>query len=369
MSDAAGEATQGWHRALRGPLLVLAAIVVVAAGINAAGGLVATFLFAALAAVLCRRLQLSLLERGVRPGIALGMAVGALLVVLAVLLVAVVAAIVAMAMRVAEDADRLSAVLTELLGGFAEITGLPPGAMPGIDVTMLVSGARGALGLVSPAVTGLAMAALIVAYLLLDADRLRTRLERTLEPGVLARYDALATELAVYIRVRALLGAAAAVADAVLLLLIGVPFALLWGALSFVFSFIPNLGFLLALVPPAVFAALELGPGPAVLVVAGYVAINLAFDYVLQPRVMSDSLDLSPVAVIVSILAWTLLIGASGALLAVPLTMVLRAVLWPYPGARWFVALLGPAPATASAGGPPAATTSPGGHGEPTIEP
>jgi predicted PurR-regulated permease PerM len=148
----------------------------------------------------------------------------------------------------------------------------------------------------------------------------------------------------VYIRVRATLGAAAAMANTVLLLALGVPYAVLWGVVSFLFSFVPNIGFVLALVPPALLAFVEGGPGPALLVVGGYTAINLAFDYVLQPRVMSSELDISPVVVIVCILFWTFLIGATGALLAVPLTIALRAVLLPFPGARWFVALLGPVP-------------------------
>ena len=78
-------------------------------------------------------------------------------------------------------------------------------------------------------------------------------------------------------------------------------------------------------------------------------AINLAFDYVLQPRMMSAELDISPVVVITCILVWTFLIGATGALLAVPLTIALRAILVPFPGARWFVALLGPVPGEAPA--------------------
>ena len=121
------------------------------------------------------------------------------------------------------------------------------------------------------------MSVLIVTYLLLDADNLRARMLRHTPAGSVARYDALANELVVYIKVRAMLGAGAAVADTILLLVLGVPYAVLWGVLSFLFSFVPNIGFILALVPPTVFALLELGLGPAVLVVVGYV--------VDQPRV------------------------------------------------------------------------------------
>ena len=94
-----------------------------------------------------------------------------------------------------------------------------------------------------------------------------------------------------------------------------------------------------------------LGPTAAVAVtdtvfvlVIGSLAVAFVFDYVLQPRMMSTNLDLSPVVVIVSILFRTFVIGAMGAVLAAPLTIALRAVLLPYPGARWFVALLGPVP-------------------------
>jgi predicted PurR-regulated permease PerM len=73
---------------------------------------------------------------------------------------------------------------------------------------------------------------------------------------------------------------------------------------------------------------------------------------------LSISLDLSPVVTIVSILAWTVIIGPMGALLAVPLTIAMRAVLLPFPGARWFIALLGPVPGDTKAEV----------EGEPTVE-
>ena len=72
--------------------------------------------------------------------------------------------------------------------------------------------------------------------------------------------------------------------------------------------------------------------------------INLAFDYVLQPRMMATTSTSARSSTIVTILVWTVIIGPAGALLAVPLTIALRAILLPFQGARWFVALLGPVP-------------------------
>jgi predicted PurR-regulated permease PerM len=59
---------------------------------------------------------------------------------------------------------------------------------------------------------------------------------------------------------------------------------------------------------------------------------------------MASELDISAVVVIVAILFWTFVIGPMGALLAVPLTIVVRQLLMPFPGARWFVAVIGPVP-------------------------
>jgi hypothetical protein len=86
---------------------------------------------------------------------------------------------------------------------------------------------------------------------------------------------------------------------------------------------------------------------------------------------MASELDVSAVVVIVSILFWTFVIGPTGALLAVPLTIVLRTLLMPFPQARWFVALLGPVPGEDGppTDGPPGGTSGPGKPEPPAAEP
>jgi predicted PurR-regulated permease PerM len=331
-------------RSLFRPVIVLAGLVVLAVGVALAQGLVATVAFGALAAVVCREGMLALQRRGVGKGVAVAISVVAFVLIIGSLAAALVASVIALSAEISRDTERLTTAFSQLADQFGVAAGVPTTEVPVVDPGQLLSVARSLLSAVAPAVTGLVMAVLIVTYLLLDADRLRARLLATTSDDVIARYDALATELVVYVKVRATLGGAAAIADTVLLLVLGVPYALLWGVVSFLFSFVPNIGFVIALIPPALLAFVNGGIGPAIAVVVGYVAINLAFDYVLQPRMLSISLDLSPVVTIVSILAWTVIIGPMGALLAVPLTIAMRAVLLPFPGARWFVALLGPVP-------------------------
>jgi len=330
---------------LRPALVVGAAVVLVLAGLEHFAALVVLVAFSALIAVLSRRLQLAMLRRGLRPWLALTLTVTTIVVLLVVLFGAAVASVAVVVTHLADDAARISDALGRASDAVGSIAGASPGSMPTVDSGAVLGAAKSLLASLTSSITSLAMAVLIVTYLLLDADRLRSRMLQVTSPLAVARYDALASELVTYIKVRAVHGGAAAVADTVLLLVIGVPGAVLWGVVSFLFSFVPNIGFILALVPPAVIALFELGVWPAVAVVVGYVAINLLFDYVLQPRMMQADLDLSPVVVITTIVIWTALIGPMGALLAVPLTIALRAVLVPFEGAHWFVALLGPVPA------------------------
>ncbi|HEY6570778.1 MAG TPA: AI-2E family transporter [Candidatus Limnocylindrales bacterium] len=328
-------------REIRGPLLTLATIVIVVVGIGLAGSMFALLTFSALAAIVARRAQLWLLDRGMASWLALVITTGGFVLILVVMGVAVVASIAAVGLALFEDSSQIEQWLGMAEDAWGTVTGVPGATLPAIEPQAALGAARSVVAALAPAVTSLAFSVLIVIYVLLGAPGLRGRMLRATSEGILARYDALATELVTYVKVRAALGAAAAVADTVLLLVLGVPYAVLWGLMSFLFSFVPNIGFILALIPPAAFALLEHGPASAIAVVVGYVVINVAFDYVLQPRLVATTLDVSPVITIVTILVWTALIGPAGALLAVPLTITLRALLMPFPGAAWFVAFLG----------------------------
>ena len=142
-----------------------------------------------------------------------------------------------------------------------------------------------------------------------------------------------------YIVVRTELGLFAAVLSLVLLLALGVPLPILWAVLVFFASFIPNIGAFIAVIPPTILAFLDGGLGVAVLVIVGYAVINFAQDQFLQPVVMGNQLNLSPLVVFIALVAWACILGPVGALLAVPLTLGLVAVLEAFPSSRPIAAL------------------------------
>ena len=121
----------------------------------------------------------------------------------------------------------------------------------------------------------------------------------------------------------------------------GVPSALLWGFLAFALNYIPVLGSILSSIPPILIAVVEGGPGTALGVAAGYAAVHLFIDNMLETRVMGHALDLSPVVVIMSILVWGFVLGPVGALLSIPLTMAVKLVIEQQRDMKWLAMLMG----------------------------
>jgi predicted PurR-regulated permease PerM len=107
----------------------------------------------------------------------------------------------------------------------------------------------------------------------------------------------------------------------------------------FVASFIPNVGALIAVIPPAIIAYLDGGIGVAAAVIGGYALINFVQDQFLQPVVMGSELNLSPLAVFIAVLVWAWILGPGGALLAVPLTVGLVLLLEASPSTRGIASL------------------------------
>ncbi len=120
--------------------------------------------------------------------------------------------------------------------------------------------------------------------------------------------------------------------------MLGVPGALLWGLLAFITNYIPNIGFLIGLVPPAVIALLEGGPGLRLGVVAACCVINVVIQSVIQPKLVGDAVGLSASVTFLSLVVWAWILGPLGAVLAIPLTLLAKALLIHVdPHTRWIV--------------------------------
>ena len=221
--------------------------------------------------------------------------------------------------------------------------GLRLGILSNGEPKMLQAAARGAgiSGLLDASNNLLLMLFLLV-YLCADAERLPARVGAALGPDhpLFARVKQLNDGLRDYMLINGAIGIVVALARTVLLLAMGVDFALLWGVWSLLLTYVPTVGYPLALLPPMLIAFIQHGWQSAALVLVGYSLINVLAYNVLMPRCQGKSLDLSPFVVVVSLIFWGIVLGAMGALLAVPLTLALRSVLESSEHTRWLADLM-----------------------------
>lgn len=150
-----------------------------------------------------------------------------------------------------------------------------------------------------------------------------------------------------YMVVAATFGLIVAIVDGAAIYAMGVPGAFVWAVLAFVTNFIPNIGFVIGLVPPALIALLEDGPRLMIAVIVMYCVVNFVIQSIIQPRIVGESVGLSPTLTFLSLVFWAWLLGPLGALLAVPLSLLMKAMLVEAdPRLSWALPLISGRPET-----------------------
>jgi predicted PurR-regulated permease PerM len=110
------------------------------------------------------------------------------------------------------------------------------------------------------------------------------------------------------------------------LLLFGIDFSFLWAFLAFFLGYIPMIGLLIACIPAIFLAYIQYGLGTAVILLLLIILLNTAMDNLVTPRFMGDGLNLPIVFIMIGFIFWGWIYGPLGALLAVPLTLLVRAL-------------------------------------------
>jgi predicted PurR-regulated permease PerM len=128
--------------------------------------------------------------------------------------------------------------------------------------------------------------------------------------------------------------------DTIFLLFLGVDYAVLWGLLAWFMGYIPSIGFMIALIPPVIMAYAQYDLQTALIVLVGYVLINGGVQNFYQPKVMGDRLRISPVIVFIGLFVWGYLLGGIGAIMAVPLTLLVLIIMENFEGTRTLAILM-----------------------------
>ncbi len=328
-------------------LILLAAVTITLAGMKSISGILGPIFLALVLTITLHPIRTWLEVGGRFPEWAASviMLVGAylLLVLLSLALIVSIAQLAALVPQYSAEIKKDLADIGNTLQGLGVKQDQINAVVSAIDPGKLVGAAMSVLSDVLGLASNLLFLILMLLFITFDTNVTRKGLAAIGDryPGPVQALGSFAHATRSYMGVSAGFGLIVAIIDGAVLYFMGIPGAFIWAVLAFVTNFIPNIGFIIGVIPPALIGLLEGGVGTMVAVIVVYCVINFVIQSVIQPRVVGDAVGLSATLTMLSVVFWTWIIGPLGAILAVPLSLLTRAFLIEAnPDNRWALPLI-----------------------------
>ncbi|MDH7515542.1 MAG: AI-2E family transporter [Bacteroidota bacterium] len=318
-------------------LLGILALVAVGAVMYLLQSILLPFVIAVFLSFLFKPVVEGLRKRRIPTFVALIIVILVVAAVLAGLSMVVVGSVNAFIDAIPRYEGRMTALVqevTRIVERAAEALGLDPGSVRLSDavsvgsVTSVLSSSLGSL--ISTLGNGF-LILLFMIFILAGAGDFSRKIRRAFpSPGADHASEVIESiddRVRKYMFAKMLISLLTGTVTAVILVILGVDFALLWGFLAFLLNFIPNFGSLIATVFPVLIALLQFeGPGRAVLAFILLVVAQNAIGNFLEPKLMAFRFQLSPLLILVSLIFWGWLWGVWGMILAVPIMSTFKIV-------------------------------------------
>jgi predicted PurR-regulated permease PerM len=220
-------------------------------------------------------------------------------------------------------------------------------ALSGVTPGQLASAAGSALGSVGGVLTSLVLMLTVTFFIVLDSAGFPQKFlaVKGVRPELAMAMSQWAHGTRLYLLVATIFGAVVALADVAILYWMDIPDPWIWGLLAFLTGYIPNVGFIIGLIPVSVLALLQGGWTDMLVIVVAYSVANFVLQSLVQPKFVGDSVGLATTVTFLSLAFWTFILGPVGAILAVPMTLLAKALLIsPDPGLAWADALISSTP-------------------------
>ena len=320
-------------------LVGFASIFVILFGIRASASIINPILLAVVITITVLPVPSLLTKRGIP---------GWLSLVLTILMVALVLGLVIATVffSVTKLSTELPAYLASGSAQASEDLSASPTSQLNIQIEQVTRGlgtvAQGVLSVTIELLVQFGLALVIFLFMISAAIALPVPSRLGLDPGssIIKRVADLTEDVRKYVSVLTLINMLVGIGDTILLVILGVPYALLWGLLAWFMGYIPSIGFWIALIPPVLLSYALYGLQTALIVFIAYVVINGGVQNFYQPKLMGQRLRISPVVVFISLLVWGYLLGGIGAILAVPMTLLVLIIMENFEGTRTVAILM-----------------------------
>ena len=333
-------------RAAKAPaLLTLASFIIVVAGMKAASSILVPFFLAVFIAVICAPPMFWLRRKGIPKVLALVFILVAILFVGLLFGALIVPSLNDFLNSLPDYQERLSAHISALISLLHEKgVNIPQKVLSDtFNTGWVMSLAGGIFSALSSVLTNAFLILLTVVFILLEAADFPKKLKAVLKnpERSLSTIEKFSQDAKRYLVIKTLISAATGLAIWLWLLILGVDYPVLWGTLSFLLNYVPNIGSIIAALPAVLLALVQLGVGSALLTALGFVVANIVLGNIVEPKLMGRRLSLSALVVFLSLVFWGWILGPIGMILSVPMTSLVKIALESYEDTRGLAIMLG----------------------------
>lgn len=325
-------------------LFVAAAIVIVLASVRAATAIVVPVVIAVLVTVVAAPFQQRLIARGMHRLGAFGIVLAATGVIVAGFFWAVDLSLSAFLADLPSYAPGAKQLLTDMLNlgksvhlDFTHLVSV--GSLVSKTFTEADTLTRSILSSIAGWVIALTLTGFMLHEALDFPGKVRSLLK---DDSQFNRLAAFARDLSGSMAIMTVGAALTAAGDLAVLVVLGVPSALLWAALAFLLSYIPSIGSIIIVIPPTIATLVRFGLSRALLVLVLMLVIDNVVGILIVPRLVRRRLDITPLWGMLSLVFWGWLLGPAGAILAIPLTMFAKFLLESSPTTASLARLMAP---------------------------
>ena len=212
-----------------------------------------------------------------------------------------------------------------------------------LDPGKIMSVTAGILGKLGSVMGNTFIVLFIVLFLLLEDQSFAYKAKvLTRGPGESVDFlNQIGKNIRHYLSIKTVISLITGVLIWICLVIIGVEYAIIWALIAFLLNYIPTIGSILAGIPVVLFALVQLGFGGALWTLGVYIAVNTVIGNIVEPKMMGKGLGLSALVVFLALVFWGFILGTIGMFLSVPLTMALKIILEQNDRTRWIAVLLG----------------------------
>jgi len=211
-----------------------------------------------------------------------------------------------------------------------------------IDPNFLMQSVANTLSAFGNVLTNYFLILFIVMFTLLEAAGFSNKIKIAFKNSEksISNFHTFSENMNKYLSIKTIVSMITGLLIYILLLIVGIDHAVMWGLVAFFLNYIPNIGSIIASIPAIIIAIIQFNFFYAVIVALLYLVVNIVMGSIIEPKYLGKELGISTLIIFLSLIFWGWLLGPVGMLLSVPLTMIMKIALESNNDTKWIAIML-----------------------------